>query len=84
LLALHHQGWSSGQLADELKAAGVPVNPARLRECLSRWMAGGNGATRSRTHRRPKRAAANVQPTIQARHDGRSSECQTGLKPPTR
>ena len=37
LLALHRSGWTSLQLAQELKAAGVPVSPARLRECLNTW-----------------------------------------------
>jgi hypothetical protein len=37
ILALRRKGWSSQQLADELKAAGVPVNPARVRECMNRW-----------------------------------------------
>jgi hypothetical protein len=68
LLALHHNGWSSGHLADELKIAGVPVSPARLRECLSRWTAGDNGAARSRTRRRPKRAATNTRPTATTSH----------------
>src|ERR1700689_4091143 len=49
LLDLHRKGWSSGQLADELKIAGVPASAARLRECLSHWMAGGDGTARSRT-----------------------------------
>ena len=84
LLALHRKGWSSGQLADELKAAGVPVSPARLRECLSRWAAGGDGAAKLRTRRRPKRAAANAQPTVMASHAGRSSDSQSGLKLPAR
>ena len=84
LLALHRKGWSSVQLADELKAAGVPVGPARLRECLSHWTAGGDGAGKLRTRRRPKRAAANAQPTITASHDGRSSDSQPGLKLPAR
>jgi hypothetical protein len=66
LLALHAKGWTSGDLADELKAAGVPVNPARLRECLSRWTADGNGAGGSRTRRRPTRAATNARPTATA------------------
>jgi hypothetical protein len=66
LLALHDKGWSSGQLADELKTAGVPVSAARLRECLSRWTAGGNGAARPRPRRRPKRAATNARPTVTA------------------
>ena len=72
LLTLHSKGWSSGQLAEELKTAGVPVSPARLRECLSRWTAGGTGAAKPRTRRRPKRAAANAQPPITASHAGRS------------
>ena len=84
LLALYRNGWSSKELSDELKSAGVPVSPARLRECLSRWTAGGDGAAKSRTRRRPKRAAANAQPTITAGHAGRSSDSQTGVKLPTR
>jgi hypothetical protein len=43
LLALHSKGWSNQELADELKTAGVPVNAARLRECLNHW----NGVTKS-------------------------------------
>ncbi len=66
LLALQAKGWTSGDLADELKAAGVPVNPARLRECLSRWTADGNGADKSRTRRRPKRATTTTRPTATA------------------
>ena len=82
LLALQHKGWSSKQLVDELKAAGVPVSPARLRECLSRWMAGGNGAAKPRNRRRSKRAVTNHQSTIPANQAGRGSESQTGLKLP--
>jgi hypothetical protein len=82
LLTLHRKGWSSGQLAEELKAAGVPVSPARLRECLSRWMAGGNGAAKPRNRRRSKRAVTNNPTTIPANQDGRASESQTGLKLP--
>jgi hypothetical protein len=52
LLALQQKGWSSGQLADELKAAGIPVSPARLRECLNRWARGDSGAGKRRTRRR--------------------------------
>ncbi len=84
LLALHRKGWSSGQLADELKTAGVPVSPARLRECLSSWTTGRADGTKSRTRRRPKRAAANAQPTITTSHAGRSSDSQPGLKLPER
>ena len=82
LLTLHRKGWSSGQLAEELKAAGVPVSPARLRECLSRWMAGGNGGAKPRNRRRSKHAVTNHQPTIPANQAGRGSESQTSLKLP--
>ena len=37
LLALHRNGWSSQQLAIELKTAGVPATVARVRECLRHW-----------------------------------------------
>jgi len=79
LLALHRKGWSSGQLAEELKAAGVPVSPARLRECLSRWIAGGDGTAKSRTRRRPNRAAVNMQPTVTASRAERTNDSQTGF-----
>ncbi len=84
LLALRRKGWKTGELAEELKAAGVPVSPACLRECLSRWTAGGDAATKSRTRRRPKRTAANTQPTITASHSGRGNESQTGQRATTR
>lgn len=84
LLALHDKGWTSGDLAEELKTAGVPVNPARLRECLSRWIEGDGAATKKRARRRPTRPAANAQPTNPLRHDGRSSDGQTGVRLPTR
>src|ERR1700689_933631 len=57
LLALHRKGWSSGQLVEELKTAGVPVSPARFRECLSRWTGNGNGKAKSRANRRKGKAA---------------------------
>ena len=38
LLALHRNGWSSQQLAEELKTAGVPATVARVRECLRHWL----------------------------------------------
>ena len=84
LLDLHSKGWSAGQLADELKAAGVTVSAARLRECLSGWMTGGDGAERLRTRRRSKRTAANTQPTIMAGHSERGNEAQTGQRATTR
>ena len=58
LLALHRKGWSSGQLVEELKAAGIPVSPARMRECLGRWTGGGNGSAKSHASRRKGRASA--------------------------
>jgi hypothetical protein len=52
LLGLQRQGWTSRQLAEELKAAGVPVSPARLRDCLKSWADGGNKTLRRSTPRR--------------------------------
>ena len=80
LLVLHRNGWHSAQVAEELKAVGVPVSPARLRECLNRWMKGGDGATTTRRRCRPKRLAANAQPTIPAAHAGPTNDSQTGLR----
>jgi len=77
LLDLHRKGWSSGQLADELKTAGVPASAARLRECLSRWTARGDGAAKSRTRRKPKRASANAQATLR----GATLEGATTIRP---
>jgi hypothetical protein len=53
LLTLHRKGWSSGQLVEELKAAGVPVSPARFRDCMNRWNGNRNGTAKSRASRRP-------------------------------
>jgi hypothetical protein len=58
LLALHYKGWSSGQLVEELKVAGIPVSPARMRECLGRWTAGVSGRVKSRAKRRKGRTSA--------------------------
>lgn len=82
LLALHRKGWSSGQLASELKAAGVPIGPACLRECLSRWNGNGNGSTKRR-ERRPEKPAVPVHPatnaaTTPARNLIRQEDGQTG------
>ncbi len=52
LLALHHSGWTSLQLAQELKNAGVPVSPARLRECLNTWSGHGGPPTKRPARRR--------------------------------
>lgn len=72
LLALRHKGWSSQQLAQELRAAGVPVSPARLRECLNLWTAGGNGNAKRRKGSQGKRTAARVTPSPNASTSGRS------------
>lgn len=84
LLALHRKGWSSSQLVDELKNAGVPVSPARFRECLSRWAGNGKGATKSRTSRRTKSNSENIPPTAPASQVAQSKSTpaagQTGFK----
>jgi hypothetical protein len=88
LLALHRKGWSSGQLVEELKAAGVPVSPARFRECLSHWTGNGNGAAKSRGTRRQGRAlthqkgsGASPPATSQiARSKGASGDAQPGFR----
>ena len=88
LLALQRKGWSSKQLVDELKAAGVPVSPARLRECLNRWTAGGNGGTKRRGARRNKRATAHAStppaPSQSGRSKNTSGDGQPGLRLPER
>jgi len=71
IIALHRKGWSSQQLAEELKAAGVPVNPARVRECLNRWTAGGKGTAKRRGASQSKRAAAPATPPVAASQSGR-------------
>jgi hypothetical protein len=88
LLALHRKGWSSGQLVEELKAAGIPVSPARFRECLSRWTGSGNGTTKSRASRRRGRASTHqkgtgaLPPAVSqvARSQGVPGDGQAGLK----
>jgi len=72
ILALHRKGWSSQQLAEELKAAGVPVNPARVRECLNRWTAGGKGAAKKRGAKRDQPIATPTIHSAAANQSGRS------------
>ena len=84
LLDLQGRGWKARELADELKIAGVTVSPARLRECLNYWAAGGDGAARSHTRRQPKRAAANSEPTTTSGPSGGGNEPQTGQRVTTR
>ena len=72
ILTLQRKGWSSQQLAEELKAAGVPVNPARVRECLNRWAAGGKVAAKRRGAGQGKHVAAHTIPPTAANPAGRS------------
>jgi hypothetical protein len=72
ILALHRKGWSSQQLAEELKAAGVPVNPARVRECLNRWTAGNKKTAKRRGPSQGKRTAASTTPPAAVNPGGRS------------
>lgn len=62
LLALHRKGWTSGQLVEELKSAGVPVSPARFRECLSRWTGGNKAIRRARPSSQTKSNAGAGRP----------------------
>jgi len=88
LLALRGKGWKIGELAEELKVAGVPVSPARLRECLNRWTAGGNGAAKRRGTRRSKRAIGHAStppaPSQSGRSKNTSGDGQPGLRLPER
>ena len=63
LMGLHRSGWTAVQLVAELKGAGVPVSPARLRECLHRWIRGGNGSGKRQNRRQPATAGAITRPT---------------------
>ena len=75
LLALHHKGWSSAQLVDELKAAGIPVSPARLRDCLAGWTNNGNGAGKTRHRRHNKRTSGNGRLPMTASQNRTGQEC---------
>lgn len=81
LLALQRKGWSSKQLVDELKAAGVPVSPARLRECLNHWTKGGKAAAKRHGAKRDKRAAAPTTPPAAANAGGRSKSASGDGQP---
>jgi hypothetical protein len=88
LLALHRKGWSSGQLVEELKAAGVPVSPARFRDCMNRWNGNRNGTAKSRASRRPggatnrRKETGAIPPATSpvARSQGAPGDGQAGLK----
>ena len=81
LLALQRKGWSSKQLVDELKAAGVPVSPARLRECLNHWTKGGKGAAKRRGASQIKRVAAPTTPPAAASQSGRGKNASGDSQP---
>lgn len=71
IIALQRKGWSSQQLAEELKAAGVPVNPARVRECLNRWTAGGKKTVKRNGASQGKRSTPPITPPVAANQSGR-------------
>ena len=81
LLALQRKGWSSKQLAEELKAAGVPVNPARVRECLNRWTNGGKRAAKRHGAKRDKPIAAHPTPPAAANQSGRGKSASSDGQP---
>jgi hypothetical protein len=81
ILALRRNGWSSQQLADELKAAGVPINPARVRECLNRWTAGGKGAAKRRGAKRDIIIAPHPAPPAAANPSGRGKSASGDGQP---
>ena len=78
---LQQKGWSSGQLAEELKAAGIPVSSARLRECLNHWAAGGSNAGRRRTRRRHVAASTVASPASSAPTSVTAKKPVTGTPP---
>ena len=80
LLALQRNGWSSQQLAAELKTAGVPVTVARLRECLNRWARGGKRNVKSRAVRRNQNATATPAAHQVGRNKTPTGEASTNFK----
>ena len=80
LLALQRKGWSSQQLADELKSAGVPVSPARVREALNRWTNNGKRRGNNRGKRAPAQPAPSPTANPSGRGKGASGDNQSGLK----
>jgi transposase len=81
LLALQRKGWTSKQLVEELKAAGVPVSAARLRECLNRWTNSDKTAPKRRGTSRNKCAIAPVTPPAAANPGGRSKSASSDSQP---
>jgi hypothetical protein len=81
LLTLSRNGWTSVQMVAELKAAGVPISPARLRECLNRWMTGGDRASKSRPQRRSKQSSDDKRAIMTASQHGRNKSAQDDAQP---
>ena len=80
LLALQRKGWSSQQLAEELKAAGMPVGVARVRECMNRWS--NKAAAKRRGNERGKPAinhAVTAPPAANVRSKGPGNDGQSKL-----
>jgi hypothetical protein len=84
LLALHRKGWSSGQLVEELKAAGVPVSPARFRECLNRWNGKRNGKAKSAANRPRETGTASNRPSTPPIQTGRNKSASGDGQPALR
>jgi hypothetical protein len=75
LLALQRKGWNSQQLAEELKAVGMPVGVARVRECMNRWT--NKPAAKRRGNERGKPAvnhAVTAPPAANVRSKGPGSD----------
>ena len=77
LLTLQRKGWSSQQLAAELKTAGVPVSAARVREALSRWTNTG----KRRSNSRSKSTVGNETPPSVTNQNGRSKNAPSAGQP---
>ena len=81
LLTLYRNGWTSVQLVAELKTAGVPVSPARLRECLNRWTTGREGRRKSHAPRRSKQGGDYGKVTVTGSQSGRNKNVQGDAQP---
>ncbi len=80
LLALQRNGWSSQQLAAELKTAGLPVTVARLRDCLNRWSRGGTRNVKAHVGRRNKIASATPAANQVGRTKSPTADASTNFK----
>lgn len=80
LVALHRKGWSGSRLVEELKAAGVPVSPARFRECLNRWMNNGRRTAKSRSSRSVNSQGNDNQPATPASQTARGKNATSSIQ----